>query len=597
MDFGDASDLPFPTLLVNDGARHRVVPGIRLGALIDFEPDGQPNATATGDGPDDDGVTFLSPVLVGQVASVSITASTNGLLSAWLDFNRNGSWADAGEQIFTNAPLVPGPNLLVFNVPLAASPGAAQARFRFGTAGGLSFTGEAADGEVEDYRVVIGAAVDLTLTPLAPTAPVVVGSNVLFTLVVTNVGPSTATGVTLSNALPAGLSFVSAVSTQGACNHAGGTITCALGSLSSNVFAAVTIEVLVTGDGSLPNAAFVSATESDIRPTNNAAQIIVRAFFLPAITTQPSNRTVTEGAAASFAVTADGTALGYQWRQDGVALPGATNATLSIPVTSTNHAGSYRVLVTNEVGSVLSSAATLNVLVPATILVHPQELDRVVGDTATFTVSALGTAPLTYQWVLRGFDMPGETSATLTLLNVQPENAGLYAVRVENLLRSVTSGEARLTVFVPPAFTAQPQGRTNFARGSVRHGAVVAPVVLQCRADRRADPRRAHPDQRPEIAVRGVHARGHEPGRCGHERGGDAHGDRSRFRRRSRGTRLSDAACLQRSLAPNRSWRATGRGHRLRAGWPAGRRRAGRRPGRHGRRRRRRLRHAALSRS
>ena len=48
LDFGDAPDAPYPTLLANDGARHVVVPGIYLGALIDSEPDGQPDASATG---------------------------------------------------------------------------------------------------------------------------------------------------------------------------------------------------------------------------------------------------------------------------------------------------------------------------------------------------------------------------------------------------------------------------------------------------------------------------------------------------------------------------------------------------------------------
>ena len=466
MDFGDAPDPTFPTLLVNDGARHRILPGVRLGALIDFEPDGQPNSAATGDGSDEDGVAFLSPVLVGQVVNLSVVASTNGLLSAWLDFNRNGSWAEAGEQIFTNMLLAPGANLIQFRVPLDAALGDTQARFRFSTAGGLSFVGEAADGEVEDYSVAIGAAVDLATTASAPSGPVVVGSNVTFTLQVTNAGPSVATGVTLSHELPAGLSFVSAGSTQGGCGHVESTITCALGLLTSNAFAEVTIEAAVTGDGSLVNAASASAAESDINLTNNTAQIILRSFFLPAITTQPADRTVTEGAATMFSVATAGTALHYQWTRDNVALPHATNATFALAATSTNDAGLYRVLVTNEVGLVLSSSAALIVRVPATILVHPQDLDRLVGDAAIFAVSALGSAPLSYQWLIGGFDIPGETNATLTLLDIQPSHAGLYSVRVENPLRSITSSEARLTVFAPPAFTAQPQSRTNFAGGT-----------------------------------------------------------------------------------------------------------------------------------
>ena len=49
-----------------------------------------------------------------QFASITVVASTNGLLDAWIDFNANGSWADAGDQIFTNLPLAAGTNLLNF---------------------------------------------------------------------------------------------------------------------------------------------------------------------------------------------------------------------------------------------------------------------------------------------------------------------------------------------------------------------------------------------------------------------------------------------------------------------------------------------------
>src|SRR5262249_48970631 len=72
-----------------------------------------PSVGATGDkldGPenDDDGVLWTSALRVGQQASLIVTASTNGLLSAWLDFNADGDWADPGEQIFTNVLLTAG---------------------------------------------------------------------------------------------------------------------------------------------------------------------------------------------------------------------------------------------------------------------------------------------------------------------------------------------------------------------------------------------------------------------------------------------------------------------------------------------------------
>jgi hypothetical protein len=159
-DYGDAPDQPYPTLLASNGARHTILPGMFLGALIDAEPNGQPNATATGDDlaglADEDGVQFVGWLIPGWPATINVTASTPGLLDAWVDFGVDGSWAQAIDQIFTSRPLVAGTNTLSFIVPPTANWGRSSfARFRFSSSGGLSFTGLASDGEVEDYRVVI----------------------------------------------------------------------------------------------------------------------------------------------------------------------------------------------------------------------------------------------------------------------------------------------------------------------------------------------------------------------------------------------------------------------------------------------------------
>jgi hypothetical protein len=162
-DFGDAP-APYPTLLANDGARHHIVPGFYLGSSVDAEADGQPRAFAAGDdlagsANDDDGVVFTTALQAGQQASVTVTASRPGLLQAWVDFNNDGDWNDAGEQVFTNQLLAAGTNALTFTVPAAAVPSASTcARFRFSTQADLRPTGPAPDGEVEDDAVSIIAA-------------------------------------------------------------------------------------------------------------------------------------------------------------------------------------------------------------------------------------------------------------------------------------------------------------------------------------------------------------------------------------------------------------------------------------------------------
>ncbi len=175
LDFGDAPDntpigYHYPTLLSSNGARHIIDPGIHLGALIDAEPDGQPNATATGDDTaglaDEDGVQFVGTMFVGQLAHVKVTASVPGFLNAWMDFSKDGDWADAGEQIFTNQPLVAGINNLSFMIPMTAQYGFTRARFRYNTVGGLNYFGLALDGEVEDYRALECPYWVTTYTPI-----------------------------------------------------------------------------------------------------------------------------------------------------------------------------------------------------------------------------------------------------------------------------------------------------------------------------------------------------------------------------------------------------------------------------------------------
>ncbi len=162
-DFGDTPDPTYPTLLASNGARHTLGGSLYLGASVDTDADGQPTAAADGDdldagGDDEDGVTFTTALEQGKAASVDVSSSGAGLLNAWIDFNQDGDWGDAGEQIFTDEALAAGVNNLGFNIPAGAVIGNTFARFRLDSAGGLNPTGLAADGEVEDYQVTITLA-------------------------------------------------------------------------------------------------------------------------------------------------------------------------------------------------------------------------------------------------------------------------------------------------------------------------------------------------------------------------------------------------------------------------------------------------------
>ncbi|WP_164489993.1 Calx-beta domain-containing protein [Runella sp. SP2] len=162
LDWGDAPTAAqsgfassYPTTLANNGARHKLAPGgVFLGATVSGDLDGQPTLTANGDVTGDDGVTLPSAFIINTTGSVTVTASAVSKLDAWIDFNRDGDWDDANEKVANGFDLVVGNNTVPVIIP-AASLGTSYARFRVSTAGGLSPTGEANDGEVEDYQVSI----------------------------------------------------------------------------------------------------------------------------------------------------------------------------------------------------------------------------------------------------------------------------------------------------------------------------------------------------------------------------------------------------------------------------------------------------------
>lgn len=92
------------------------------------------------------------------------------------------------------------------------------------------------------------------------------------------------------------------------------------------------------------------------------------------------------------------------------------------------------------------------------IATQPQSLTVVQGNPATFTVAASGTGPLAYQWKHAGTNLPGATAASYVKNNAQPADAGDYFVAITNAVGSTNSVTVTLTVHVPPAITAQPQG-------------------------------------------------------------------------------------------------------------------------------------------
>jgi hypothetical protein len=169
---------------------------------------------------------------------------------------------------------------------------------------------------------------------------------------------------------------------------------------------------------------------------------------------QPTNQMVSVGGTASFSVGAAACPSPvYQWYFNGAVLLGATDDHVSIPDVQLGNNGNYWAVLSNpDWGSRTSATATLTVTgtVP-TITAEPRDQTIQIGANVGFEVGALGAPPLAYQWLFDGKIIRGATNSTLTLTNVQPGQAGLYAVIVTNGFGSVTSSNAQLRVTLPPA--------------------------------------------------------------------------------------------------------------------------------------------------
>ena len=216
------------------------------------------------------------------------------------------------------------------------------------------------------------------------------------------------------------------------------------------------LDVLVTDDINGGRALYGAASGTTPPPP-------APVMAAPVITAQPTGLTTTVGQSATFIVAASGAApLTYQWLKSGTAVPGATATVHHLPSVTLADAGAYSVVVSNAGGSVTSAAATLIVreAVAPVVVVQPvasQTVSR--GATVTFSATVTGTEPLRYQWQHYSTSLPGATSPTLTLQNVQPEHAGVYTLRVANLA-GTTAAVARLFVRTAPVISQEPADHT-----------------------------------------------------------------------------------------------------------------------------------------
>jgi hypothetical protein len=192
----------------------------------------------------------------------------------------------------------------------------------------------------------------------------------------------------------------------------------------------------------------------------------------PTITSQPGDRIgdnrIVFGTGVSYPATATGTApLRYQWIFQGANLPGQTNASLSVANFQPGNVGVYNLIVYNSGGYTTGTNFTLVGRVGLAITTQPTNITVAVGQTNGFTVKAVGTGLLRYQWKFNGNNILNGTNATYTISGIQFTNEGTYTVTITDDFNTVTSQSATLSVIAAPVRTLQPFNMTVVEGSSV----------------------------------------------------------------------------------------------------------------------------------
>lgn len=156
------------------------------------------------------------------------------------------------------------------------------------------------------------------------------------------------------------------------------------------------------------------------------------------ITTTLLPQTVPAGSQVQFSIGASGAQpISYQWRFNGIDLPGETNFMLNLANVQTNQSGAYSVVVSNPTGTLASREAALVVAPVLITSLWPIDPTTWQGATVQYSAQVNSTVPVSYQWQFNGTDLPGATNSVLTLSNLTRSQSGTYAVKASNVFGEV----------------------------------------------------------------------------------------------------------------------------------------------------------------
>jgi hypothetical protein len=219
------------------------------------------------------------------------------------------------------------------------------------------------------------------------------------------------------------------------------------------------------------------------KPSN---RVTVIPQVAPNVVGDPLSQNILEGSPVAFSVSATGTQVNYQWRRNGSNISGATNPSYSIARASHSHAGSYDCVVSNRVGTDTSAAAMLVIDSAPHVVTRPLSQTVIKDQPTTFSMSVIGTMPMTFQWRFNGQPILGQNNPTLFLPAAQGTDAGAYDCVLQNTYGTAISAPAVLKVLSPPSISVQPLPVT-VARGVAASFSVAvvgtAPLTYQWSRD------------------------------------------------------------------------------------------------------------------
>ncbi|HEY6197529.1 MAG TPA: putative Ig domain-containing protein [Candidatus Binatia bacterium] len=263
----------------------------------------------------------------------------------------------------------------------------------------------------------VATGLDLALTGSDAPDPVIVGNNVTYTLTVTNRGFIDATGVTVTDILPASFNLISATPSQGSGCSGTTTITCNLGGILNQGTATVTIVAATTSIGQAANSASVAANESDFNSGNNTVNqattvspppLVIGANSLPngeSGISYSANLQIS-GGAAPYTATVFAGALPL-----GLSLNSSTGVISGTPTKANNKKPpSFTVRVTDSLGGSVTKQFSI-VVYPALVNKTKSLKKASVGKAYAVTLKAAG-GKLPYTWSIVGGSLPAGLAAS-----------------------------------------------------------------------------------------------------------------------------------------------------------------------------------------